>query len=343
MSANLDLLRTCAVVLVVLSHLAINLGWSNRFYDLESVGRLGVAIFFVHTTLVLLLSLQRTPTGWWRFYVRRIFRIYPLAATMVLLVSAGRWMSGAPVDPADFLANLFLVQNLTGSDSMPPPLWSLPFEVQMYLVLPLLFGIATVRRVALLWIGCVTSLLAMTAIGLNVSLLEWVPCFLPGALAYAMRHGVKGRPASLFMFVAAGVVVVPMGSSAGVPLVPLLWVFCLALGVLIGRTDDVSARPFVAPAALVVTYSYGMYLTHWFALGLAFNLFPDASTLAKVVLFAGLLLVFSVASYRWIEQPAIALGKRLSARVDAAPSRASSMPEPVDRTEKIRARLIHRP
>jgi peptidoglycan/LPS O-acetylase OafA/YrhL len=54
-SPNLDLLRATAVLTVFLAHLLIGLGVKPR----EEVGAAGVLIFFVHTSLVLMMSLSR--------------------------------------------------------------------------------------------------------------------------------------------------------------------------------------------------------------------------------------------------------------------------------------------
>ena len=100
-------------------------------------------IFFVHTSLVLMLSMQRMKkfNGMglvWTFYVRRFFRIYPLSIVTVVLVF---WL-GIPEQALavfqspsrlDWLSNLLLIQNLSRSRSAIAPLWSLPWEVQMYL------------------------------------------------------------------------------------------------------------------------------------------------------------------------------------------------------------------
>jgi peptidoglycan/LPS O-acetylase OafA/YrhL len=83
------------------------------------------------------------------FYVRRLFRIYPLAVVTVAVVFAIHisplsWGNVPVVPPTagNILSNLFLVQNLTKAPSVTGPLWSLPYEVQMYVVLPFLYLIA---------------------------------------------------------------------------------------------------------------------------------------------------------------------------------------------------------
>src|SRR5512147_3059239 len=86
-SSNLNLLRAVAVLAVFIAHsLTLRID-SPRLWNL---GHLGVLLFFVHTSLVLMLSLQRQDRGGadrrgLRFMVRRAFRIYPLSMAAVLL------------------------------------------------------------------------------------------------------------------------------------------------------------------------------------------------------------------------------------------------------------------
>ena len=80
-SANLDFLRTVAVLLVLAQHLCTRLhvehiGWAPT----TSLGPFGVLLFFVHTSLVLMSSMERSGLSGVLllkdFYIRRIFRIY---------------------------------------------------------------------------------------------------------------------------------------------------------------------------------------------------------------------------------------------------------------------------
>lgn len=90
LSANLDLLRAIAVLLVLVQHLCKRMyvdriGWIAT----SSLGHFGVLLFFVHTSLVLMYSMDRSgltgPSLLKNFYIRRIFRIYPLSILTVLV------------------------------------------------------------------------------------------------------------------------------------------------------------------------------------------------------------------------------------------------------------------
>ena len=190
--STLDAIRAIAVSLVVVSHLLLQLteGVEPVAYSYRTMGRVGVAIFFVHTTLVLMASLERHGPAAIPFYVRRIFRIYPLSVAVVLFFALLQLAAKTPIDTGKLLSNLFLVQNLTGHASFPRPLWSLPYEVQMYLVLPALYQITRTRRpvmwAGLLCVGSVLMVLTLPATSLALKLMLYVPCFLPGVLAFVL-------------------------------------------------------------------------------------------------------------------------------------------------------------
>lgn len=67
--ANLDILRAIAVTIVLMAHFALTMsgnGPGQRVVfgvDLYTLGRTGVLIFFVHTSLVLMLS-EGPPKEW---------------------------------------------------------------------------------------------------------------------------------------------------------------------------------------------------------------------------------------------------------------------------------------
>src|SRR5579875_3289367 len=99
-NANMDLMRSVAVFLVMLSHLLVYThSYRHAGRALWFVGILGVSMFFVHTTLVLMWSLERDPHTI-RFYVRRAFRIYPLWLVVLGLTVLLRYPASPAFAPA---------------------------------------------------------------------------------------------------------------------------------------------------------------------------------------------------------------------------------------------------
>src|SRR5271165_4764326 len=149
-SPNLDLLRTVAVLTVLADHLGATFGITQRHPFCWALGRWGVLLFFVHTSLVLMMSMGRLGLSGLKlhltFYIRRIFRIYPLSIAIVgIVLAAGIPPTSWPDDISPqrdlgtIVSNFLLCQNLTRKPDLLGPLWSLPLEIQMYLILPVLF------------------------------------------------------------------------------------------------------------------------------------------------------------------------------------------------------------
>lgn len=313
-SANLDLLRTVAVSLVVGSHLVLLVTPAREAYlpSIRVIGRLGVMIFFVHTALVLSMSLQRQP-GAAAFLVRRVFRIYPLAMAIVLLMAALVWVGGRPIEPAQLFANLLLVQNITGHVSTPDPLWSLPYEMQMYLLLPALFLLARSPRgaatIAMIW-GA--SILVASAIPLAI----YLPCFVPGVLAFSLSRHCRRvlNPVWMFAVVAVAIVGIPAMVAAGVPELPACYCLCLAMGLVIPHCREIQSSTLATFGKVVATYSYGIYLTHVFSTVLAFP--PGKAGPVQWAVFAVLLPSFAWLAYHAVEAPGIRLGVRLASALE---------------------------
>jgi peptidoglycan/LPS O-acetylase OafA/YrhL len=337
-SHNLDVLRALAVSFVVISHLLLEHAVTSvGGFHVQSLGTLGVLIFFVHTCLVLMQSLERHGRTGGRqslpltFLITRAFRIYPMSIVVVLVLAVVALFSPrSSLTLSTLLSNIFLVQNLTGAPDITPVLWSLPYEVQMYLFLPGLFALTHFAGrhawcwIAALWLGAVVLVLLVWKLGWNYELIKFFPCFLPGVLAYSLRRVSKDCPAALlFLFVGAGALVFPLSVGMGFSATILSWVFCLALGSIVPRCRDLESLRLRQCGKTLARYSYGIYLVHVPILYLCFHYLEALPRLiAWPLFFAGVSFV-SFFAYHTIEKPGIAYGRALARRIGVQWARAA--------------------
>ncbi|MFZ0480916.1 MAG: acyltransferase [Terriglobales bacterium] len=335
LSANLDLLRAIAVVLVLAQHLARR-SYVETFawMPTSSWGLFGVLLFFVHTCLVLMYSMERshlTGSALFRnFVIRRVFRIYPLSIVAVLTalalhldtdINGIRGLShGHFPGLVTASSNLLLIQNLTDVKSIPNVLWSLPFELQMYAFLPFLFlwiGRNSFRSQRMAW-----PLLALWIVSVGValaqphiphigrlSILLFLPNFLAGVIAYALPH--RPRIASslwpVFILVLAVAFAIRPVFSTG-------WFLCLVLGSMIPKFREIQSPWLRWISHRIATYSYGIYLSHQFAIWAAFGVLAAHSLAVKIPVLVAMLVALPILLYRSIEKPMIGVGVRLARR-----------------------------
>ncbi|HET7206828.1 MAG TPA: acyltransferase [Terriglobales bacterium] len=326
-SSNLDLLRSFAVLMVLFDHLCRHFYFDRvgRF-ELTNIGAFGVLLFFVHTSLVLMYSMERSGLRGAallkNFYVRRFFRLYPLSVVTVLAAVAlhlhanGRGLSyGAIPGPLELTSNLMLVQNLTGSDSIVGPLWSLPIEVQMYAFLPFLF-LWRKRSLAWLlvlwaacgWLGHFPQVIPNLA---WFSLLLFVPNFLPGVIAFSLpeKRTVPSYLWPMFIVGLTAIFVWLPGRRIGAEL-------CLLLGCALPRFKEITFRPLKLICHHIANYSYGIYLGHSFCIW--FGLTRHNSW----ILFWLSWIIVPVIAYHAIERPGIRLGTQLAEKLSQPRLRA---------------------
>lgn len=333
---NLDLLRAVAVLCVFADHLTGAIGLAND--QTRWLGQAGVLAFFVHTALVLMASLERdgapTRPHWVRrFYLRRAFRIYPLAwvviaVVLVLHVPRGSLeTSWEPVSAWRALVNVALVQNLTTQQTVLAPLWTLPLELQMYALLPAAYLVARIPRpgpmLALLATGVAGAAAWMW--GDNVlhlpqlfrfTLLLFVPCFLAGVWAFWRLRAapVPRLPWWTWLpFLLGWLALVAVPYVQG-PRWIVRMVFCAVIGLAIPLVRDAPDNRLARAAHQVATYSYGIYLFHLLAIRVGFGVLAGWPPALQWLAMAGTLVGSVVAGYHLVEKPGIALGQRLAAR-----------------------------
>lgn len=339
-AANLDILRASAVLLVLASHV---LSMLNNRHDLRSwndlflsSGRLGVLLFFVHTSLVLNFSLARLAafsSGWKlcrTFLVRRIFRLYPLNILCVLLVVVfsipGVPWGSTPILPtwSTILSNITLTSDFFDRPVVLSQMWTLPIEMQMYVAMPFIFmllGSARNTGIALgLWLIAVVVGWMQIPLARWLSVLDCGPCFLAGTVAYTLSGRYTQKLAS-FLWIPFLVAMSCVFFSAqrvapeGMGNAPLQWAVCLVVGLSIPAFHDSRIAAVNYLANRIARYSYGIYLFHTIAIWFGCVVLSDQPELVQWTVALVALCILSMGSYHLLEKPAIDLGMRLTAAV----------------------------
>ena len=336
--STLDLLRSFAVLLVTFCHLFAELGW------FIPVGQLAVFFFFVHTSNVLMMSLGRMHQNqpyrlWSRFMVRRFFRIYPLAVLVIAFV----WIFRVPtemrpdgsfypivVNTPQLVSNFLLTMNLTHAPVVHGVCWTLPLELQMYLLLPAIFLlIQRTRRPGILVLSIWAFAMVVAFVRPHVpytsrlNVLDYAPMFISGVLAYVIA-GKRHRSLPFWILPAALIIVTVIAAKAPSRYSRLTdCILLLAIAVLLPHIRETSSSFVRTSAHAIAKYSYGIYLVHVIALSIAFGL--ALSLAAKLLLFFLVVAVAPVLLYRVLEEPLIRLGRRLTDRpVPTIPSKATA-------------------
>lgn len=371
---NLDLLRSLAVLSVVAQHLwrqCVNFQLCAYHPEIDQLLRnlsfTGVMFFFVHTCLVLMLSMHRAPAAhlWRSFLIRRAFRIYPLCWAAITL----SLVTGLTDEPAGGLhalglrgvaVNVLLVHNIfRGYSSVIGPMWSLDWEMQMYFVLPLFFVVlrrfASLIPVFSIWVGSAVLAVAATQPPLPRALHAAVfpPMFIGGMVAYKLleRQTTKLRipafPSWGWPLVVIGLFVLesrlvgynhyqpPRNSEFNSYELPLSAginsCICLLLALAIPAFDELRVAWIVRPAQQIAKYSYGVYLLHVPALIFVLRYLPGLPLALKVVTFFALTALLSFVSFHAIENPLIQLGKQLTQiiPIPLSPALAASLDGPL--------------
>jgi len=303
-----------------------------RFTEFQlQMGQLGVIMFFVHTSLVLMFSLERTKLDgkalFFSFFTRRAFRIYPLSIVCVVLVYFIHYRPHLPLvyevwSHRQLVENLTLTQNLFDGPYFLPVLWTLPLEVQMYLFLPFLFVAFRSRSVwpvLLLWMVSIPFALLQLHYAPRLNLLGFVPCFLAGVMSWRLHAPKRERLPGWLWPVCVFLVSLLWFSGDPPHQVYLRWGFCLVLGFTIPFFREISFHGARVVASTIAKYSYGIYLTHTTAMTIGFALIRNH--LGQWSVFLVLATALPLLMYHLIENPGIQAGKNISNWLWASPTR----------------------
>ena len=322
---NFTLLRLTLALMVVLGHAKLLSGtaWPQFPFNLAGAA---VDAFFVVSGFLITGSYQRCH-GLWSFYVRRIFRLYPMylcivlaqTVAMLLLLPAGPFSEGAEtlryVAANALLAN-FVQHDIGGvldglrNPGINPSLWTLKIEIGFYLIVPAIYA-ATLRwgpRVlAAIFVGSVAYAVILRHRG-DPRLAQQLPgqlqFFVTGMALYLYRQKL---PVNLWLSapIAAGFFIawsfvhpIPDGVR---PLVVAAFVHSFALS--------------TPPLRLRSDLSYSVYLIHGPLLQILILLGVFHDTPVWIGLIVALVLALAWATERLIERPGTEFGRVLSARL----------------------------
>jgi peptidoglycan/LPS O-acetylase OafA/YrhL len=334
MQSNLDLLRAYAVTLVVVCHVSIFYGHSS----FAMLGSVGVALFFVHTCLVLMQSLERqdqTRPLFVPFMIRRLFRIYPLSVFVIIVILVFRipqhvmvlgHFQGWNYRFTDVASNLMLTQclwNLSGS--IINPMWSLSYEMQMYVLLPVIYLLvkdASFAKTIGIWAVAVGLSMAVCASVAHTTLFTYTPCFMSGVVAYKMQQKKIGNFLNPWFWLAflALLTFLFIALLRGPISVGQWWIASALIGFAVPFFKQCSWKAALGPANLIARYSYGIYVAHYFCMWAVLEKM-HASALIKLPVFVLVLAAVSVTLYHGLEKPFIDLGRHLSSEVKVGRTR----------------------
>jgi peptidoglycan/LPS O-acetylase OafA/YrhL len=339
---NLDFVRALAVLIVVGAHLGWFLGDIHfSFFEISLLGRFGVVIFFVHSGIVNLLSIERhvhvhgEHRLFGAFMTRRCFRIYPLSLFVVSIIylthvpvaHISAWSTTIGNHPrAELLPSLLLVQNFVQFDQLVEPLWSLPYEIQMYCLFPLIYLVLRRFNSAKILVFAWALLAAVEhVISPHIAkhgnpghilalpdMLYYFLWFLAGLYAY--KEMQTSRRTLPFWMLPALLAFLCLLCSLSYDRTKFIFI-SLPLGLALPYIESCEIGPANRICGWVAKYSYGIYLLHDPAIWLGFVRFGHISMVARASIF--LLVTFggSVLLYHALEHPMILIGNKAAAAI----------------------------
>ena len=345
--AWIDSLRAIAALLVLwvhVSQLYTHVGpgtdasrWIFEITQPFDVGRIGVVAFFAISGFVVPFSMKLAhPHPVREFLVTRFFRLYPAFWLSIPLgLYANQWIWGRAFSAGEIFANFTMVPEFFGARPAIGLYWTLAVELVFYaccVVLLLTRSITNYRRIAAIVIAFLAIHVLVVAATwkngsspyyngsawfLHLAIMLW------GTLYRAyMRGETTGafERVSVWGIALFLVAIYPLVFTFGIG-VPSVHSVSYALGVLLFIVGTQIVRIEFPPMPWLGTISYSIYLLHPVVLALALRglgLLPAASWWRSwhlgAYLVANLLITIGVAAiaYRFVERPAIRLGRRLA-------------------------------
>lgn len=350
----IDALRGWAAFYVVCYHLALlpnpDLILPAWLAPIVMAGGTGVSLFFVVSAFTMCYTMRLRkdePHLRRRFYLRRFFRIAPLFYVWMIAswIRDYHWYGVSHSLREIFLSLTFVYNFIPGQEQgFVWASWTLGVEMVFYLVFPFIYRwVQDYRKAAVFFLltlalsasfSRIVSLLPIPAaertLFLHYSFLNNLPIFACGMLAYFIyerfvRHQARDRTWGFVLLAAALAGYAALLSGKLNFLLDMLYWQALIFSCLLLGLAILPWRPLVNRTTLFYgAISYSFYLNHPTLIAAlnpvyqriyAWPLPPTCQYGVSLALTAGLLTLFSFATYRLIEQPGIRLGSRLVRRV----------------------------
>ena len=339
---SLDGWRAIAIVAVIWHHTMAK----SFAAPVAQEGRHGVTLFFVISgflIITLMLRSRESPAGFtlWKFWGRRMLRIFPIYYTVLLVYIVLVRFTDHSASGAAFFANLPFFATFTTNWFVHADertifffSWSLATEEQFYLVWPvievliprtwvkllLIAGLAVASRVAIgaggFEVGISTPLRILASVSLGIMLGTALAHLLHNRASFRVIHAVLGRRGSAIgcLVLAIWVAIAwPEAGSIGEILAPISFALLIASTV-VREDNDLAPLLRWRPMVWVGTISYGMYMMHMLAVNVVRRAEPMLHLDSSVVLFCGSVAVavaMASVSFVFFEQPFLGLKDRL--------------------------------
>jgi peptidoglycan/LPS O-acetylase OafA/YrhL len=297
---EIDLLRITAALAVVVYHYTFS-GYAGHltsvaFPEISTVtryGYLGVDMFFLISGFVVLLS------AWGRrpheFIISRIVRLYPaywVAVTLTAIVAITLSRGLFKVTPAQYVANLTMVNSLPNIANVDVVYWTLWAEIRFYLLVFVLawIGITRARVITMLWLWLAATAIIEARVlpagpAGKIDLIvqsQWSHYFIAGmALCVIYRTGFSWQLAAILMLTYGNAVYQAVNFAHRVagryhqvlhPLViaAVITAIFIVLTLIALRVTRRFGRPWFAVAGAL---TYPLYLVHAYNGFTLFNIF----------------------------------------------------------------------
>ena len=343
---NFAVLRLCAALMVISGHMGYIVGGSVPTLFGRSIQSLGVYILFLIGGYLITKSWMSDPHPL-RYAIKRFMRIWPPLAVFVLFAAfvAGPILSTLPVKEyfsnagfITYLRNLafYIIYALPGVfTNLPYPnavngsLWTLPVEVLMYIVVPILLTVVRARKntrlsKAALVVSCVLVCildccvytyapgLRLVVYGTDwISALHIIPFYLIGVVCTIpeLRKYLNLQVALVLLFVCSCLNMSYVGMQIVLYFVMPYIVFSLAF----------APKPAFTRLKGKAEISYGLYLYGFFVqqlvVAVAQKFGYQIGFMPAFVISCVLTAVAAYASYYFVERPALALSRKILKKI----------------------------